>query len=216
VVTTRRIYDPPREGEGPRLLIMRLWPRGIRKEKVDRWLRELGPVLPLLKAFRAGRVDWDEYRHRYHAGLERPEAQAQVEEALGLARSGGITLLCGCPDESRCHRTLLRDYLLQRRTAAHIEPGRTAMAPTKRTTTMRAYVLIESAAGKTKGVKTRLAKLGDGGGSVVHLDAVTGPYDFIAVVEGPNIDAIGRLVTDGIGAIDGVTRTTTCIAVAIG
>ena len=93
------------------------------------------------------------------------------------------------------------------------------MAPTKTTTkkaAMRAYVLIEAAAGKSKNVKARLTKLKDGGSHVVALDAVTGPYDFIAVIEGPTIDAIGRLVTDGIGSIDGVTRTTTCVAVAIG
>jgi DNA-binding Lrp family transcriptional regulator len=89
------------------------------------------------------------------------------------------------------------------------------MSPTKKSR-MRAYVLIETSAGKAKNVKTRLGKLRDGGSGVVALDAVTGPYDFIAVIEGPTIDEIGRLVTDGIGAIDGVTRTTTCVAVAIG
>jgi DNA-binding Lrp family transcriptional regulator len=89
------------------------------------------------------------------------------------------------------------------------------MAPTRKAG-MRAYVLIETAAGKAKNVKTRLTKLKDGGSHVIALDAVTGPYDFIAVIEGPSIDAIGRLVTDGIGAIDGVTRTTTCVAVSIG
>lgn len=81
---------------------------------------------------------------------------------------------------------------------------------------MKAYVLIETAAGKTKAVKSGLTKLKDSSkSSVSNLDAVTGPYDFIAVVVGPNIDAIGRLVTDGIGAIDGVTRTTTCVAVSV-
>ena len=44
----------------------------------------------------------------------------------------------------------------------------------------------------------------------------TGPYDFIAVVTGANLDAIGTLVTDDIGTIDGVTRTTTCVAVSLG
>jgi DNA-binding Lrp family transcriptional regulator len=81
---------------------------------------------------------------------------------------------------------------------------------------MRAYVLIETAAGKAKTVKTRLTKLPDGGSQVVALDAVTGPYDFIAVIEGPTIDAIGRLVTEGIGSVAGVTRTTTCVAVSVG
>jgi DNA-binding Lrp family transcriptional regulator len=48
------------------------------------------------------------------------------------------------------------------------------------------------------------------------MDAVTGPYDFIAVVDGQSLDAIGSLVTDSIGVIDGVTRTTTCVAVTVG
>jgi DNA-binding Lrp family transcriptional regulator len=81
---------------------------------------------------------------------------------------------------------------------------------------VKAYVLIETSAGKTKSVKTGLGKLRSGTSGVVNLDAVTGPYDFIAVVEGANLDTVGRLVTDGIGAIDGVTRTTTCVAVSIG
>jgi len=50
---------------------------------------------------------------------------------------------------------------------------------------------------------------------VIALDAVTGPFDFIAVVEGPTLDSVGRLVTDEIGTIDGVTRTTTCLAVSL-
>ena len=72
-------------------------------------------------------------------------------------------------------------------------------------------MLIETAPGKTKSVKSvsRIAP------SLATLDAVTGPYDFIAVVEGPTLDAIGRLVTDEVGSINGVTRTTTCVAVSL-
>jgi DNA-binding Lrp family transcriptional regulator len=80
---------------------------------------------------------------------------------------------------------------------------------------MKAYVLIETAAGKTKNVKKALAKMRSAA-DVESLDAVTGPYDFIAVVTGPTLDAIGSLVTDDIGTIDGVTRTTTCVAVSLG
>ena len=80
---------------------------------------------------------------------------------------------------------------------------------------MKAYVLIETAPGKTKSVKHALGRLKGSPSTMVHLDAITGPYDFIAIVDGPSLDAIGRLVTDEIGAIDGVTRTTTCVAVAI-
>ena len=80
---------------------------------------------------------------------------------------------------------------------------------------MKAYVLIETAPGKTKSVKHALGRLKGGASTMLHLDAITGPYDFIAVVEGPSLDAIGRLVTDEVGSINGVTRTTTCVAVAM-
>jgi uncharacterized protein YeaO (DUF488 family) len=114
-IAARRVYDPPTPDEGIRVLIMRLWPRGIPKGRVDRWLRELGPVLPLLRAFRGGRISWPEYRRRYLAGLARPAARAQLQQVRALARAGQITLLCGCPDERRCHRTILREYLMKRR-----------------------------------------------------------------------------------------------------
>lgn len=81
---------------------------------------------------------------------------------------------------------------------------------------MKAYVLVETNAGKTKAVKKALTRLKPGKCRIESLDAVTGPFDYVAVVEGPTLDDIGQLVTEGIGAIDGVTRTTTCLAVSIG
>jgi uncharacterized protein YeaO (DUF488 family) len=112
VIAAKRIYDPSSEADGTRVLIMRLWPRGIRKSRVDLWLKELGPVLPLLRAFRGGEVDWAEYTRRYLAGLARPEAQAPLAQVRAAAQEGTVTLLCGCADETHCHRSLLRAYLL--------------------------------------------------------------------------------------------------------
>ncbi len=112
MIRTKRVYDPPARTDGTRVLVMRLWPRGIRKDRVDLWLKELGPVVALLRAYRGGKLDWAEYRRRYLAGLERPEAQEAVAHVRGLARKGTVTLLCGCPDEARCHRSLLGKYLL--------------------------------------------------------------------------------------------------------
>lgn len=86
---------------------------------------------------------------------------------------------------------------------------------TKTAKAMKAYVLIETAPGKTKAVKKELAAIAGGQSALIALDAVTGPFDFIAVVEGPTLDSVGRLVTDAIGTIDGVTRTTTCLAVSL-
>ncbi len=111
-VKTARIYDPAAPGEGTRVLIMRYWPRGIRREKVDVWLRELAPIIPLLRAYLDGKITWAQYRPRYRAGLRRPEAQAALAEVRALARRGPVTLLCGCADPQRCHRTLLQKHLL--------------------------------------------------------------------------------------------------------
>jgi len=111
---TKRIYAPAEPDDGTRVLIMRLWPRGIRKDRVDVWRKELGPVRPLLRDFLDQRMGWEGYVRRYLAGLERAEAQAQVAEVLAYARRGPVTLLCGCADETRCHRTLLKAYLAGR------------------------------------------------------------------------------------------------------
>ena len=111
-IATKRVYEPAVPADGTRVLIMRYWPRGIRREKVDRWLRDLAPVIPLLRAFLDGKITWAQYRPRYLAGLRRPEAQAALVEVRALTRRGRVTLLCGCADPRRCHRTLLQRHLL--------------------------------------------------------------------------------------------------------
>lgn len=114
-IAIKRIYEPAEAADGTRVLIMRLWPRGIRRERVDHWLKELGPVKPLLRDFLDRKIDWPTYRRRYFAGLRRAEAQAQIAEVRALAGEGRVTLLCGCADASHCHRSLLQKYLQKRR-----------------------------------------------------------------------------------------------------
>jgi uncharacterized protein YeaO (DUF488 family) len=111
-IVTKRIYAPPAAEDGDRVLIMRLWPRGIRKDRVGVWLRELGPVPALLREFLDEAITWEQYVPRYLAGLERPEARAAIAEVRRRAQKGRVTLLCGCADEHHCHRSLLRAYLL--------------------------------------------------------------------------------------------------------
>jgi len=76
---------------------------------------------------------------------------------------------------------------------------------------VRAFVLIEVAVGKTKEVVTALRKV-DG---VQSVEAVTGPYDIIAVVEKPDVNAVGDLVTRNIHSISGIARTVTCLTVQL-
>ena len=111
-VKTKRVYDPRSRGDGMRILVMRLWPRGIKKSHVDRWLKELGAEIPLIRAWKSGTLtSWPEFRRRYLAGLKKPAARAQLHELTALAKNDRVTLLCACPDESRCHRGILKRLL---------------------------------------------------------------------------------------------------------
>jgi DNA-binding Lrp family transcriptional regulator len=76
----------------------------------------------------------------------------------------------------------------------------------------KAFVLIEATMGKTKEVVTVLERVA----GVESIDAVTGPYDVIAVVEMPDLNALGDLVTKRIHSVDGVARTVTCITARLG
>ena len=73
----------------------------------------------------------------------------------------------------------------------------------------KAYILIETAVGKSRDVAEALRSLQ----GVVNVDAVTGPYDIIAVVSAPDLNAIGDLVTSQIHTINGIIRTVTCLSV---
>jgi DNA-binding Lrp family transcriptional regulator len=76
---------------------------------------------------------------------------------------------------------------------------------------VKAYVLVETRVGKTKEVVNAIRRME----GVLSADAVTGPYDAIATVEGENLTAVGHLITEKFDSITGVTRTVTCVAVEI-
>ena len=78
--------------------------------------------------------------------------------------------------------------------------------------TTKAYILIETAVGKSRDVSATLRALS----GVETVDSVTGPYDIIAVVEAPDLNAVGDLVTSHIHTIGGIGRTVTCLSVGAG
>jgi uncharacterized protein YeaO (DUF488 family) len=111
MLRTKRVYDPREKADGTRVLVMRLWPRGVKKSAVDLWLRDLGAEVANLRAFKAGRIGWPEMRRRYLAGLRREPAASALERLRAMAKRGRVTALCSCADPKRCHRNLLRAAL---------------------------------------------------------------------------------------------------------
>jgi len=114
MVKIKRVYDPREISDGTRILVMRLWPRGIRRDRVDEWNRDVAPSRDLLFAVKRGGLDWNEFVKRYWEEL-RPEA---VDALRRRVRHETITLLCSCADENHCHRGLLRDAISRRRASS--------------------------------------------------------------------------------------------------
>ena len=81
---------------------------------------------------------------------------------------------------------------------------------------VKAFVFIEVAAGKSREVVAGITDLQQKRKEIQSVEAVTGPYDVIAVVEGPNVNAIGDLVAKNIQSVSGVMRTVTCLAMKLG
>ena len=110
-VRIRRVYDPPAPDEGYRVLIDRLWPRGLRKDQLplDAWLRELAVSDGLRRWFGHDPARWAEFKARYFAELEaRPEAWRPLLEA---ARAGDITLLFSARDAEHNNAVALKEFL---------------------------------------------------------------------------------------------------------
>ena len=118
-LATKRIYDPACSGDGVRILVMSLWPRGVSRDRVDRWYRELGTAPDLIREWKSGAIRWSEFRRRYRKGLQDPAARQAISEIRAIFTKQAVTLLCSCPDESRCHRSILKQVILQGSPAGH-------------------------------------------------------------------------------------------------
>jgi uncharacterized protein YeaO (DUF488 family) len=111
-IRLKRIYDPPSEDDGYRVLSTRYWPRGIPKSRVDEYTTKTAPSRALLREFRHEGLSWEEYVPRYLEEMAAPEAMTTIARFAKLAESTTITMMCICEDEQRCHRSLLRDLVI--------------------------------------------------------------------------------------------------------
>lgn len=110
-IAIKRIYDPPAPEDGFRVLVDRLWPRGIPKEKaeVDQWAKEIAPSTELRKWFHREPGRWSEFRKRYLAELEgRPDLLSELVNACG---DRPLTLLYAAKNTEQNHAMVLREVL---------------------------------------------------------------------------------------------------------
>jgi len=113
-IRTKRVYEPVDADDGFRVLVDRVWPRGMTKERVsaELWLKEAAPSAELRKSFCHDRSKWEEFRRRYFDELDgNPEAVGRLMEQ---AAKGRVTLLFAAQDAEFNQAVALREYLLSR------------------------------------------------------------------------------------------------------
>jgi uncharacterized protein YeaO (DUF488 family) len=112
-VVVKRVYRKLARNDGTRVLVDRLWPRGLTKHEaaVDAWLRNLAPSNELRKWYHSQSEQWEEFRRRYLKELEHPAARTALERLYKLAGTGKITLLFASKNEDRNNAVVLRDLL---------------------------------------------------------------------------------------------------------
>jgi uncharacterized protein YeaO (DUF488 family) len=116
VIRIKRTYEPPARGDGQRILVERLWPRGLTKQALaaDAWRKDVAPSTALRKWFDHRVERWEEFQRRYRAELDaNPGAWEPILEA---GRQGAVTLLYSAQDTLHNSALVLRDYLLERTT----------------------------------------------------------------------------------------------------
>lgn len=127
MIRVKRAYEPRSRNDGQRILVERLWPRGMKKEALgaDRWLKEVAPSTELRKWFGHRPERWQEFQRRYRKELDaKPDAWAPL---LDASKKGTVTLLFSARDLEHNAAIVLRDYLAER------DRGSSARTPRART-----------------------------------------------------------------------------------
>jgi uncharacterized protein YeaO (DUF488 family) len=111
MIKTRRIYDKPEADDGFRILVDRIWPRGLKKNdvKIDLWQKDIAPSNAIRKWFNHDQRKWDEFKSRYYEELK--DKQEIVKLFLEKAEQGTITLLYSSKEEKYNNAIALKEYL---------------------------------------------------------------------------------------------------------
>ena len=110
-IRLKRVYEQPDAADGQRVLVDRLWPRGLTKERarVDLWLKEIAPSTELRRWFGHDPAKWAEFKRRYRAELKQNKEQVALLEAE--IKKGPVTLLYGAKDEQHNEAVVLLELL---------------------------------------------------------------------------------------------------------
>ncbi len=111
-IYVKRVYETPQQSDGIRILVDRLWPRGLTREKakIDLWLKTIAPTSALRTWFGHDALKWEEFKKRYHDELKK---NAGVVVLLNNEiKKGKVTLVYGARDEKHNNALVLRDFLL--------------------------------------------------------------------------------------------------------
>ena len=111
IISLKRAYDPPASGDGTRVLVDRVWPRGVSKQKmrIDGWLPELGPSTPSRTWFGHDPVKWEGFRRRYREELaQKPDL---LHELIRHAKDGKLTLVYGARDPEHNQAVVIKEVL---------------------------------------------------------------------------------------------------------
>ena len=112
-VKLKRAYEPPAADDGTRILVDRLWPRGVTKKRaaIDQWMKDIAPSTGLRKWFSHDPARWDEFQRRYAKEVHRNAAL--LDQLRSLARHGPITLVYSAHDEKHNDAVELRELILR-------------------------------------------------------------------------------------------------------
>ena len=112
----KRVYKPPETEDGVRVLVDRLWPRGLSREqaRIDLWLKEIAPSDALRRRFHANPAGWEDFKTAYYAELEESPAQSAVRDLLDRLTREPVTLLFAARDETRNNAVALKEWLDER------------------------------------------------------------------------------------------------------
>jgi uncharacterized protein YeaO (DUF488 family) len=113
MIRCKRIYEPSERGDGYRVLVDRLWPRGLKKEEAafDVWIKDIAPSTELRQWYGHRSEAWPEFQQRYRQELKRPEAAAELEKLREIAAKRPLTLLTATKEVAESHAAVLKAVL---------------------------------------------------------------------------------------------------------